>query len=450
MIGIVGLGFVGLSLAVAIASKGYTVIGVDIDRGKVELIRKGEPPFHEPGLREVLGNTVGEKLHVSDDYRDLMDADVVFICVGTPTLPDGRQDRRALESAIHGLAEMYSEDRGKRFRVIAVKSTVLPGTTRELAQTFSKLSGLRLGVDYGFAMNPEFLREGRALEDTLHPSRVVIGCVDDRGCRVVEEFYREFYGRVGHDARILLMSAEEAELVKYASNLFLATRISYANNLARICEAIDNCDILRVLEGTGLDPRIGTHYLRPGLGYGGSCLPKDVKALKHYMEEKRVDPALPEAVDRINETQPLRAVQWLREALGSLEGKIITVLGLAFKPGTDDIRDSVSLKIINELLEEGAAVRVHDLMALKNVRRIYGDRLKYYDDPREALRGSDGAVVATEWDIYRELGPEDYAGLMRTPVVIDGRRIYDPWRFKGDSRIRFYAVGLSRRYSGPS
>lgn len=440
-IGVIGLGFVGLTLACALASQKYYVIGIDIDREKIEKIKNGIPPFYENGLEEILKKTIGKYLIVSSDYNLLWNTDLVFITVGTPALPNGRQEQKYIIDAITSLARVW---RGiNTYKTVIIKSTVVPGTTRRLASIASAESGLEIGRDLGFVFNPEFLREGVALHDMLYPDRVVIGCIDSRSCVIVESFWREFYTRLGRVPPILIMSAEEAELVKYASNAFLAMRISFSNTIANICEKTPNCDVMKVLKAVGLDPRIGEKYLRPGLGYGGSCLPKDIKALIYYSLEKSYDPVLIRAVDEVNKNQPLKAIEYLLREYDCLRNRTISILGIAFKPGTDDIREAVSLKIIDKLLEKGARVKVHDPKALDNARKIYGDKLIYCSSPVEALKNSDAAIIVTEWSIYRDLQPETFKRLMRNPVVIDGRRIYDPWKFITRG-IKFYAVGLSR------
>ncbi|WFO74804.1 UDP-glucose/GDP-mannose dehydrogenase family protein [Desulfurococcaceae archaeon MEX13E-LK6-19] len=438
-IGVIGLGFVGLTLAAALASKEYDVVGIDLDVDKIDKIKKGIAPFHEEGLEEILRSVIGKHLVVSNDYSLLRDVDLVFIAVGTPPRPDGSQEQKYIVDAVRSLARTWKRANG--YKVVVIKSTVVPGTTRRLASIASKESGLVLGENLGFVMNPEFLREGKALYDTFYPSRVVIGCTDEKSCSIVKNLWEEFYRKVGKIPPILVMSPEEAELVKYASNVFLAMRVSFANTIANICELTPNCDVMKVLEATGLDPRIGSKYLRPGLGYGGSCLPKDVKALIHYSTEKGYDPILIKAVDEVNERQPFKAIEYLMREYSSLKGKTIAILGLAFKPDTDDIREAVSLKIINKLLELGATVKVHDPKAMDNVRRIYGDKLVYCNTPEEAIKDSDAVVIVTEWDVYKSLKPRVFKDLMRNPVVIDGRRIYDPLEFIAEG-IKFYAIGL--------
>ena len=438
-IGIIGLGFVGLTLGVALASKGYYVIGIDIDEEKIEKIRKGVTPFYEEGLNELLQDVLNGNLYVSINYSMIKDTNVVFVTVGTPSNPDGSQNQTYLYDSIRRLANVWKSSMD--YKVLIIKSTVVPGTTRRLAKLLSKISGLSLGSQLGAVMNPEFLREGKALYDTFYPSRVVIGCYDQKSCDIVEGLWKDFYSKIGKIPPILKMSLEEAELVKYASNAFLAMRISFANTIANICEKTPNCDVIKVLEAVGLDPRIGKQYLRPGLGYGGSCLPKDVKALIHYSKDKSYEPILIKAVDNVNEMQPYKAIEYLLMVYKDLRGKNIGILGLAFKPNTDDVREAVSIKIIRKLLKLGAKVKVHDPLAMEHVKKIFGDKIIYCKSPIDTIRNTDGVILVTEWDTYKNIDPNTYKKLMKSPVVIDGRRLYDPKEFIKEG-IRFYAIGL--------
>jgi len=440
-IGIIGLGFVGLTLAVAFASKDYSVIGLDVDSSKVDAIRRGIPPFYEDGLENLLREVISKgKLKVTSNYENLRNTDIVFITVGTPPRPDGSQDQTYLMDAIRSLARVWKD--ANSFKLILIKSTIVPGTSRRLTDIFSRESGLIPENDFELVFNPEFLREGRALEDLLHPSRVVLGCFTSRGCDAAENLWREFYRKVDIEPLVLTMKPEEAELVKYASNAFLATRISFANTIANICEKTPGCDVVNVLEATGLDPRIGRKYLQPGLGYGGSCLPKDVKALIQYSRKVGYEPILLEAVDRVNETQPYKVIEYLLKEYEELKGKIVSILGLAFKPGTSDIRGSVSIKIAEALLQYGAIVKVHDPMALDNFRKLFGDRIVYCKEIIDALRDSDAVIVATEWPEYSLIKPSLFQSLMRNPVIIDGKRIYDPDKLQ-QYGVKLYAIGRS-------
>ncbi len=440
-IGVIGLGFVGLTLATALTSKGFDVVGVDIDEHKVKCINGGKPPFYEKELDKYLKTVINKKLIVSTDYRLLSDADIAFITVGTPTNPNGTQNQTFLKEAVNELGRVWRNSSSKKYRLLVVKSTVVPGTTRKLGYMLSMVSGLKLGSQLGVVMNPEFLREGNALYDIFYPSRVVIGCIDERSCSVIKELWTKFYESIGTSVPIITLSLEEAELVKYASNSFLALRISFANTIANICEKIKNCDVINVLKAVGLDPRIGTRYLRPGLGYGGSCLPKDLKALIRFSRTRSYNPILLEAVDKVNEEQPYKAIEYLMREYKDLKDRTIGILGLSFKPGTDDIRDAVSLKVIRKLLELGAKVKVHDPLAIDNTRKIFGKKLVYCSSPEEVLRDADAVIIITEWDEYKELKPKVFKELMRSPVVIDGRRIHDPAVFNKE-KIKYHAIGL--------
>ena len=442
VVGVVGLGYVGLTTAAVLASRGYRVVGVDIDEGKVAAVNRGEAPIYEPGLEELLRRGLEEgNLYATTSYGELSGVDLVFITVGTPARSDGGINLSYVYSAARGVARTLSAG-SRPYPVVAVKSTVVPGTSRRVARIVEEESGLRLGRDFGVASNPEFLREGRAVEDTLHPSRVVVGGVDEKAGEVLEGFWRGFYREVGRVPPILRVTAETAEMIKYASNAFLAMKISYANTLARICEKIPGCDVAEVVKGMGLDPRINPSFLGAGLGYGGSCFPKDVKALIAYARGLCAEPRLLEAVDWVNETQVAHAADRLEEILGGLQGKTVAVLGAAFKPDTDDVRESRALALARLLAERGARVRIHDPnpRALENARRALGGVAEYAATIEEALRGADAAVVATEWRHYRSLQPETYTRLMKTPIVLDARRVYDPEAMRR-AGVRLYAAG---------
>lgn len=443
-IGVIGLGFVGLTLSVVLANNGFNVYGVDTDLNKVELIKNRKTPFYEEKIEYYLEKVVDDKLIVSTDYNVLRDTNIVFITVGTPSENNGSQRLDYVIEAVNRLSNVWKNI--DSYRLLVVKSTVLPGTTRKLAKIMSDKTGLEIGRELGVVFNPEFLREGSAIEDMEKPSRIVIGCIDEKSCRIIRTLWEELYRRLNTEVKIREMSLEEAELVKYASNIFLAMRISYVNTIANICEEIPNCDVNKVLEATGLDPRIGSHYLEPGLGYGGSCLPKDIKSFIWFSKNKLgYKPVLIESIDKVNEKQPYRALEYLIKEYGDLSDKVIGILGLAFKPNTDDIRESISLKIIDKLLEMKSKIKVHDPKAMDNVKKIYGDKLVYCNNPIDAIKDSDAVIIATAWREYRRLKPEDYLRLMRNPVVIDGRRIYDNYRDFVEKGVKFYAIGLSRK-----
>ena len=442
-VGVIGLGFVGLSLSVALASKGFNVVGVDIDEKKVDLIKNGSIPIHEEGLGDLLKFVINKDLIISTDFDLLNDSDIVFVCVGTPTLPNGKQDISQVINAIRIMAEQWKTV--KERKVIAIKSTVLPGTTRRMAKLFEKISGKKVPQEIGFIVNPEFLREGKAIFDIFHPNRVVIGYMDDESCRMSINLWREFYyKRVGYKPSFHTMNIEEAELVKYASNAFLAMRISFANTIANICEMIPNCDVMKILDAVGHDPRIGKEYLNPGLGYGGACLPKDIKALIHFSKNIGYEPILLEAVDIVNDLQSNKAIEYLNEELKDLKGKIIAIIGLAFKAGTDDIRGSISIKIIKKLLNYGSIVKVYDPIALRKAKNLLADSVIYCNSVESALKDADAAIIATEWDTFvDDLKPEIVTKLMNNPVIIDGRRVIKDLEVFIKNGVKVYPIGYS-------
>ncbi|MEM4414679.1 MAG: UDP-glucose/GDP-mannose dehydrogenase family protein [Candidatus Caldarchaeum sp.] len=437
----VGLGYVGLTTAVCMAVKGFRVLGIDVDSGKIDLIQNGKPPFKEPGLEKLLPRALHAKnFRCGTDYSEIRDTDVTFITVGTPSREDGSIDLTQVVEASKNIGEALAG--GSRSHTVVVKSTVVPGTTRShVRQALEQASGRVVGGGLNLCVNPEFLREGNAVKDTFKPDRVVIG--DDWGGadRVLIRIYRRFYD--GRMPPVIRTNTVNAEMIKYASNVFLAARISLINEIANICQHLPEADVTVVARGVGLDKRIGPHFLNAGLGYGGSCFPKDVKALTAYAKSLGYHPAILEAVEKVNSRQPYKAVELAEKLVGELSGKKAAVLGLSFKPNTDDVREAVALKIIDRLLEKGCSVTVYDPAAVENVRRVYGYKLAYASSAAECLQGADFCIVATEWDEFRKLKPRDFRKHMRNPVVVDGRRIYDPEAFsKG---LTYAAVGLGNK-----
>ncbi|MEM4304130.1 MAG: UDP-glucose/GDP-mannose dehydrogenase family protein [Candidatus Caldarchaeum sp.] len=437
----VGLGYVGLTTAVCMAVKGFRVTGIDVDIGKIDLIRNGKPAFKEPGLEKLLSRVTSAKnFRCSTEYSDILGTDITFITVGTPSRQDGSIDLTQVVKASKNIGEALAGS--SKPHTVVVKSTVVPGTTKShVRQALEQASGRVVGEGLNLCVNPEFLREGNAVKDTFKPDRIVIG--DDWGGagRVLLNLYRKFYG--GRMPPIIRTNTVNAEMIKYASNVFLAARISLINEIANVCQHIPEADVTLVAWGVGLDKRIGRHFLNAGLGYGGSCFPKDVKALTAYAKSLGYHPAILEAVEKVNSSQPYKAVELAENLVGELSGKKAAVLGLSFKPNTDDVREAVALKIIDRLLEVGCSVAVYDPVAMDNVRRVYGGKLAYASSAEECLRGADFCIVATEWDEFRKLKPRDFRKHMRNPVVIDGRRIYDPEAFS--KSLRYAAVGLGNK-----
>ena len=440
-ISIAGIGYVGLCTAVGFASKGYKVAASTHDPEKAELINMGVPPFHEPGLQASLQKAVKEGYLkcVLDREQAVLDTGVTFISVGTPTQPDGSIDLQFVESSAREIGEALAKK--DAYHLVVVKSTVIPGTTENVVKpTLERHSKKRCGVDFGLCMNPEFLREGSALHDTLHPDRIIIGEHDKKSGDILESLYRDFYG--GLMPTVIRTSLPTAELIKYANNAFLATKISFINTIANICEKILGADVTMVAKGIGLDERIAPLFLNAGLGYGGSCFPKDVKAFIAFSKNLGYDPLIFDAVENVNNLQPYKAVELARKTLENLKGRRVAILGLAFKPNTDDMRNAVSVKIVKELLEEGANIVAFDPVAINNARKIFGDSIEYAPSAIECISGADCCILVTEWDEFKNLKPEDFNAYMKNPTVIDGRRIYNPKDFS--QKLKFIAIGLGQ------
>ena len=435
---IVGLGYVGLSTAVAFASRGLRVTGHDVDEAKVAKINRGETTFHEPGVKRMLRTSLNLGFRAS---AHPLPADIYFITVGTPSLPDGGVDLSHVKSASRDIGRALKKTDG--YGLVVVKSTVLPGTTEGVVKPLVESeSGRDFGPALGLAMNPEFLREGSAVEDSLHPDRIIVGEADVRSGDALLKLYRRLYGR--RMPRVLRTNPVNAELIKYANNSFLATKVSYINMVANLCEKIPEADVEVVARGIGMDKRIGEAFLRAGAGWGGSCWPKDLMAMKSKFREVGVDAPLIDAAQKVNDSQPLRLVQAAKEILGDIAGKRIAVLGLAFKPDTDDIRGAVSLSLIRALLAGGALVTAYDPAAMDNVRMVLHDQIDLASSSIEAIRGSACCILVTEWAEFNRLKPRDFTSNMQDPVVVDGRRVFEPASMKG---IQYAAVGLGRATS---
>jgi len=437
-----GIGYVGLCTAVGFASKGYKVITSTRDAKKEAKINKGIPPFYEPNLQKLLEKAIQDgyiKCLLNQPDEAIINTDITFNTVGTPSNPDGSIDLQHIERSTQEIGEAL----GKKamYHVVVVKSTVVPGTTQNIVKPIlERQSRKQCGSDFGLCMNPEFLREGSALEDTLNPDRIVIGEHDRRSGDTLESLYRDFYGE--KTPPMMRTNLPTAELIKYANNAFLATKISFINAIANLCEKIPSADVTIVAKGIGLDKRIGPLFLNAGLGYGGSCFPKDVKALIAFTKSLNYSPKLLEAVENINKTQPLKAVQLCKDLLGDLKNKHVAILGLSFKPNTDDIREARSIPIINQILKEGANITAYDPAAIPNAKVILADKIEYAPSAIECLKNADCCILVTEWEEFKKLTPEDFSQHMHQPILIDGRRIFDPEKF--GQRLEFAAIGLGK------
>ena len=452
-VAIIGTGYVGLTTGVALAYLGSRVTCLDVDQEKLARLRKGSAPIFEPHLEDLMA-LAAENLVFTADYAEAVaDADVVFIAVGTPSLPDGGPNLQYLRAA----AESISEHLGDRFTVIINKSTVPIGSGNWVEalvrEGCEKRSSGRATARFAVASNPEFLREGSALHDTLYPDRIVVGSDQPRALELLYQLYKPiieqtfaaptFLPRPEGLAAVPLITADlaSAELIKYAANAFLALKISYVNEIGQLAEKV-GADILQVARGIGLDSRIGTRFLQAGIGWGGSCFGKDTAALIATANEYGLSMPIVKASREMNSVQRGRVVEKLLGELKILKGKTLGLLGLAFKPNTDDLRDAPALDIAQRLLERGARVKAHDPVALDRARREYSHLpVTLCEDAAEAAAGADALVLVTEWPEYRELDWEVLCNSVRTPLIVDGRNFLDRERLQ---KAGFRYIGFGR------
>jgi len=435
-ISVFGLGRVGLVTAVCLANKGYTVVGIDPNTQLLDFLRKAEPPFYEPLLNEYLKEVVGKGLlRVSSDPSSNSSSQLTFITVGTPSRHGGSIDLSFVRKAARSIARSLPSN--GLSQLIVIKSTVTPGTARSIVKPILQKES---GDDKHFHLcsNPEFLREGKAVQDTELPDRIVIGSDDPSATEELAAFYTEFHAQ--KPPPIIRTSHENAELIKYASNAFLATKVSFMNSIANIAERIPGADINVVANGVGLDARIGRQYLDAGLGWGGSCLPKDLDALLYASKKLGYVPDLLRSVRNTNLKQWRMAVRMAENAIGSLRRKNVAILGLAFKPNTDDMRAAVSVPLVKALVRKGANVCAYDPVAIENARGIFGDSIKYGKTALGCLEVADCCILVTEWDEFKTIPTNRFRELMRIPVVIDGRRIYNPDEFH-KAGVTLFAIG---------
>lgn len=427
-ISFIGHGYVGLVTAAVFADLGNTVWVVGRTKEKIERLKKGDPLIYEPGLEELLKrNLAAGRLKFTLDYKEAVVAsEVVFIAVGTPSKENGEADLSQVFAA--------AEEIGKSlvgYKVIVTKSTVPPGTGKKVAQIIERVHPA--GSSFAIASAPEFLREGTGLSDTLHPDRVVIGTNSDRARDILVELHKPI------DGKKVLCNVETAELIKYASNSMLATKISFANAISFLAEKV-GADVERVLEGVGLDNRIGRSFLYPGVGYGGSCFPKDVKALIAIAHEYKYDFTLLKAVHEVNMEARENFVKKIVSHFGSLKGKRIAVLGLAFKPDTDDMREAPSLDVISSLIDKGAEIVVFDPIAMKKAKEKLPKSVDFATDPYDAAKGADAVAIITEWNEFRQIDLVRLAKGMKHLVLFDGRNIYEPTKVR-ELGFMYYGVG---------
>ncbi len=413
----IGTGYVGLVTGCGLAEFGMKVTCVDKITEKIEMLKRGEIPIYEPGLKDLVEKNVKEgRLSFSTDIPEAIRNNlVIFLAVGTPSDDDGGADLQYLFDAVDEIARNLNG-----YKVIAIKSTVPVGTAKRVTQRIAEQVE---GAAFDVVSNPEFLREGSAVEDFLHPDRVVIGTESEQAVAIMKDIYSPLYLI---ETPFVITNNETAEMIKYASNTFLAAKISYINEVANICELV-GADVHVVARAMGLDGRISRKFLHPGPGFGGSCFPKDTRALYHLAREKGYDPTLIGSVIRVNENQKTRMVDKVKRMVGGdLKGKVIGVLGVSFKPNTDDIRESPAIYVIKSLLESGAKVRAFDPAALGEAQKVFGDTVTYASNAYEVAEGADAVVLMTEWNQFRSLDLQELKGRMKTPIFVDTRNVYDP------------------------
>jgi len=415
---VIGTGYVGLVTGCVFSDLGNEVVCVDNNPDKIAMLERGEMPIYEPGLEELVKRNVDDRrLRFTMDMAEAVEySDVVFICVGTPPKENGDPDMTYIQEAAKGIARSLN-----RYKVIVNKSTVPVGTgnmVREIIET-----NRHRNVDFDVVSNPEFLREGSAIKDTLEPDRIVIGARNQVVAMKILELYAPL------ERPMIITDVASAEMIKYASNAFLATKISFANSIANICDAV-GADVIQVIKGMGSDSRIGRAFLNAGLGYGGSCFPKDSSALVRTAEKAGVNFKVLKAVMDVNKEQPMLFVDRLRVAMdGSFKGKKIGILGLAFKPNTDDMRDAKSVEIIGKLLAEGAEIQAYDPIAIENTKRIF-PHICYTENAYDTAEGADALMIVTEWNEFKLLNMERIKSVMKTPLLFDGRNVYDPLQLR--------------------
>ena len=410
-IAVIGAGYVGATTSVAFANYGHKVYVIEHDQEKLKKLKKSILSFYEEGMEELLKKlmTNGNLLFYPHIEEMIDQCEILFITVGTPSLPNGEADLTYVEEAARQIGRSMNE-----YKIIVIKSTVPVGTGDHINKIIkAELKKRNQDISFDLVSNPEFLREGKALQDALYPERIVIGCETKKAQKVMKDLYKE------NNSPIVFTTIKNAEMIKYASNAFLATKISFINELARLCDKI-GADVIQVAKGMGLDSRIGPHFLQAGIGYGGSCFPKDIKALLALASEKKTPLQILQAVSNVNQTQPQWFMEKVKKALGSLSGKRIAVLGLTFKPQTDDIREASSLKIIHDLIQNHSYITAYDPQGIEHVKKIY-PTIHYTKTPLQALKGADAVLIVTEWKEIIEIDWQKAKNILSQPFVFDGR-----------------------------
>jgi len=431
-IAVVGTGYVGLIAAIGFADFGNEVIGVDIDKEKIDSLNNGISPIYEQGIYDYLGrNLKSKRLRFSSDIGlSIRESEVIFIGVGTPPKDNGEADLSFVENVVKEICKNLNG-----YKVIVTKSTVPIGTNRWIKDYIKKETN---SDNFDVVSNPEFLREGKAIIDFFHPDRVVIGYESEKSKEIIKDIYRPLYLI---ETPFVWCNYETAELIKYANNAFLATKITFINQIANLSEAI-GADVIQVAKAMGMDGRISAKFLHAGAGYGGSCFPKDTKSLVKIGEKHNVNMSLVREVIHSNELQKNRMVEKLRRVAGDLNNKCIAVLGLAFKPETDDMRESPAISIINELIKSNSNIKVHDPKAMDNAKKIFGDKIIYCDNELEAVKNADALILVTDWNEYRSLSLSAVGTLMKNKIILDTRNMLQPAKVK---ELGFTYEGVGRK-----
>jgi len=428
-IAVLGTGYVGLSTGVCLSEIGHKVVCIDIDERKINNLRQSISPIYEPGLEELLEKNIqaGRLFFTISLKEGLKDAEIIIIAVGTPQGDDGAANLSYIEQAATDISLHLNHD-----AIVVIKSTVPVGTNDYIRELLQKQCAANISIK--MVSNPEFLRQGSAVNDTIHPDRIIIGSENEEAAKKITEMYQPL------NAPIIVTSIRSAEMIKYAANAFLATKISYINEIANLCEAV-GADVTDVAKGMGKDKRIGEAFLNPGIGYGGSCFPKDVKALLHTAGLHQVDFSMLKETIAINENQRQLLVQKAIHRFGSLKNMKIAMLGLSFEPETDDMREAPSIKIANLLTKLGTEVIAYDPVATENAKKILGDTIHYAISVSEAAEGADALFIVTEWQEFKNINLKELLKKMKQPIIFDGRNIFEMNRLKDCDKVEYYPIG---------